>query len=945
MPSSTVRFRRHFLTWERPWLPQVAEWLAGEWRGEGPLDLSRVLAVVPTRQAGRRLREALAEFAARMHDAAVFAPVARTPDSVLADAANGPDVASRLESLLAWTRVLRTVDLAEVPDVFPVAPPRRDLPWAWRLAESFFRLQTQLTEAGLDFAAVPARVGTGFPEAERWHQLAMLERRQVRELRGVGRRESHAARREFAHAPAVPAGIERIVVLAAPDPLPLAVEVLARWSEQVPVDVVVFAPATEAGAFDHVGRPLAGVWERRELHVPQFDQRVHLCADPAVEAECGAAAARAYGPDADGLIAFGLADPEVLPVLENELSRAGVPSYNPEGRLHRTEGLHALLVALGNVTREPSCDAIAALARCPDFLACLAARFGPSYSVARFLADIDDARTRYLPADLEALRAHASPTLLPALALFDELRDALTSAPFPQNASAALQIVFRGRQFNLARTEDARAKAAADDWRQVMQLCADAAGAFPEIRPAEWWEIGVRLFGDMRRTEEKPSGALELQGWLELPWEDAPHLVVSGLNDGLVPDAVVGDPFLPESLREQLGLKTNAARFARDAYLLQAIAASREHGGRLDLLLAKTSAAGDPLRPSRLLLRCAEAELPQRVAFLFRAAEATRPNLPWTRAWKLRPRREAAPMRVPVTGLRAWLACPFRFYLRHVLRMEAVDAGKSELDARDFGTLCHAALEAMAREPSLRDCSDEPMLRAFLLAAFEREARRRYGENLTLPLVVQLESARQRLAKAAAIQARERAEGWVIERVEWSFSLAIAGVEVRGKIDRIDRHEGTGAWRVLDYKTADTAVAPERAHLRPARPGDERLPPWMRLELEGRHFVWADLQLPIYLRALAAEAPAGSSVTCGYLNLPKASGETAISLWPELTPELRAAADACAEGVGAAIGAGEFWPPAEVPAERDAFASLFHHGAADSVEFSTATARVEVAAP
>jgi ATP-dependent helicase/nuclease subunit B len=40
--------------------------------------------------------------------------------------------------------------------------------------------------------------------------------------------------------------------------------------------------------------------------------------------------------------------------------------------------------------------------------------------------------------------------------------------------------------------------------------------------------------------------------------------VVAGLNDGLVPDAVVGDAFLPESLRERLGLKTNAARLARD---------------------------------------------------------------------------------------------------------------------------------------------------------------------------------------------------------------------------------------------------------------------------------------------------------------------------------------------------------------------------------------------
>jgi hypothetical protein len=35
--------------------------------------------------------------------------------------------------------------------------------------------------------------------------------------------------------------------------------------------------------------------------------------------------------------------------------------------------------------------------------------------------------------------------------------------------------------------------------------------------------------------------------------------------------------------------------------------------------------------------------------------------------------------------------------------------------------------------------------------------------------------------------------------------------------------------------------------------------------------------------------------------------------------------------VAAAIRAGEFWPPAELPGEGDTFGALFHHGAAASV--------------
>ena len=73
---------RHFLPWDRPLLPQAVAWLARDWSGTGPLDLARWLVVVPTRQAGRRLREALAEHAAEAGQA-VFPPRVVTPESFI----------------------------------------------------------------------------------------------------------------------------------------------------------------------------------------------------------------------------------------------------------------------------------------------------------------------------------------------------------------------------------------------------------------------------------------------------------------------------------------------------------------------------------------------------------------------------------------------------------------------------------------------------------------------------------------------------------------------------------------------------------------------------------------------------------------------------------------------------------------------------------------------
>jgi ATP-dependent helicase/nuclease subunit B len=301
----------------------------------------------------------------------------------------------------------------------------------------------------------------------------------------------------------------------------------------------------------------------------------------------------------------------------------------------------------------------------------------------------------------------------------------------------------------------------------------------------------------------------------------------------------------------------------------------------------------------------------------------------------LRPERVAAPSQVSVTSLRAWLECPLRFYLSRVLKMQPVDPAKTELDEFDFGILCHAALEAMGNAPALRDCTDAKAIREFLLAALDRDAAKRFGRELTLPLVVQLESARQRLSRAAEVQAQSRAEGWVIAFVERAFEIDVGGLTVRGKIDRIDRHEATGAIRVLDYKTSDKPVNPAEAHVRWAR-RDETAREFARFPEGDRECVWRDLQLPLYLRALAAEFP--GEISCGYFNLPKAATETGIARWDDYTHELAESAWRCAEGVAAAIRAGDFWPPNEnIRAEQDDFASLFHGGVAESVAWEDRT--------
>src|SRR5690606_26240689 len=117
--------------------------------------------------------------------------------------------------------------------------------------------------------------------------------------------------------------------------------------------------------------------------------------------------------------------------------------------------------------------------------------------------------------------------------------------------------------------------------------------------------------------------AVELLGWLELRLDDAPVAVITGFNEPFLPESVNAHPFLPNSLRERLGLVGNSRRFARDAYELTALVHSRE---RLRVIAGRRSATGDPLRPSRLAFAVEGETLARRVEQFYAPGEALDPG-------------------------------------------------------------------------------------------------------------------------------------------------------------------------------------------------------------------------------------------------------------------------------------------------------------------------------
>ena len=969
---------RIFLDWDRPLLEQAAEWLMAQTGESDLLDLGELLAVVPTRNAARRLREMLANLAAERGTAVI--PPLCGPPTLLANpevgaAKIGRPLASAAEVLLSWISVLRSIEVEGFAHVFPIKPGIRDFSWAQGMAGDLIEVRLILGEAGLLMADVARRLPAEHEEKQRWMELGRIEEEYLTMLRELDRCDPVAARAQAAEQASLPESTKRVVVMGTADPFPLARTALECLVGQgVEVTVVVFAPEERAEGFDEWGQPLAEYWTSANapIEIDDFRSAVSVLANPdkmherVVETvkDCSAA---------EETLAIGALDTASAPILERTLRDHGIAGFSPEGRVMRTEGVVYFLELLRDfvVTARP--EVAAALVRTPEVSDWLTTKIegwrqaqalrgiddglaghliDDVAQLAKFLIrDADEAENGDRPSEFKAVRCRIAAAALEELAglrrrlvkgeLSEVLPEVLREILSCRSALVDLDTAKPGSmeimmENSLATAGPMLLEHLAALSRAVAVSKTGATAAPIDLSAAEQMTLAITLLGRTRLGADRPAEAMELQGWLELLWEDAPHLVVAGLNDGIAPEAVVGHPFLPESLRslDVLGLKGNAQRFARDAYQLMALVESRRDGGRVDVLLVRCNQAGDPMRPSRLLLCCQDDDLPGRVRHLFADVESTGTAAAWEPGFQLLPNaplpgggdgdgdhEEAAKFLQPrpfeklsVTGFGRYLRSPFHFYLDARLGAKEVESARGELSPMEFGNFCHAVLEAFGRDESVRGAEDSAVIENYLMQTAEKLGKQMYGKSPALAVRVQLRAARQRLRAVARVQARERQEGWEICDAELDLkdvgSLEIDGIAVTGRIDRVERRDGMT--RVLDYKTSDTAKSPRQAHYLgvSARTEYEFLPSYARFLLtnsKGRSSEkrWTDLQLPLYLLALREKY--GESIEAGYLSMPKAVSGTKVETLPT-DDELLAAAMVCAEGVVADVRAGKFWP-------------------------------------
>lgn len=800
-----MEIKREYLDPARKLVDETVDWLCGGGRygskiretPEGALSLAHILVVVPTAQSGRNLRLALARKAAAAGRGAILPPAITMAGTLLEPA--DVRIATEAEELATMATVLMDCDIDGYKALFPKPPAERTVDWALDTAAMILSIQSVLGEAALAMSDVTPAL-----DLERWRDLAALEKHFIENLRGNGIVSRGEARRDAVAAGCREEGIEEIV-------LPSAVDVQRAFTgylENSPQSVAVLIHAREedAAKFDEWGRPVA------VFAADIAPEMIESLPTAVIEADEIAKYFRAVGDD-EALPALAVCDGEMYPELEgafqNHFSEDELVLRNPSRERLSNSSLGRLLGAIIRLGIERDYETFSTLVRTGDVARWARGTLGVSaVRIAEYTGVLDAVQNAHLPRTIDetiaAAAAHArdawSENERMAAAGLKRLAEAVKAElddPF-----GFLRKIFASLVLDEKSPADRELIAAAEVVRDLRQAC--SGDAVPE-------RFRRKLFARLLKSasymlEPTAQNVLATTGWLEVPWCLADEMVISGFNEGCVPGNIVGHPFVPDSLRTELKVSTNASREARDSFIFAEAVACRAKGA-VSVYLHQIAGDKNVMKPSRILFNgISDADLPALARRLYALTKGNEgaPAKELPQAWRLRlpvpPEGTVFRKKMSPTALDQYIRCPFNFYLQEVFGGSTDDRAQ-ELDAMAFGNLCHSALESFAKGGP-KDSTDPGEIAAFL-AGEVRRLLKSFGENLPAVIELQGEAAIERLRAFSVIQAARRRAGWRIACSEQTLECTIKGCPtvLRGKVDRIDRHETTGDIAIIDYKT------------------------------------------------------------------------------------------------------------------------------------------------
>ena len=954
---------RVFLGLQQPPLVSAADWLVhnfiDESTGSQELDLSNFIVVLPTLRSQYRLLQLLIQ---KTDDLGViFTPpivtsLGQLPE-YLYEAAK--PLATDLAIQIAWSKALENSPKKEI-ECLTGRPEVEDLQDWQPLASLISKLHSRLANDIWSFSSVAREVKkvSGFlkEEAARWDALDSIQQRYYSILHEVSLWDKQAAR-NYAAGGLLKAGEIRcstdknIVMLGTADLNRSVSEMIRQVAAANPlqVNILVAADSSMQDRFDEYGSLITEAWLETEIDIS--DEQILIVDQPADQADAAAHYISNLKTEtgtefAADEITIGVPDASVVPQLERSLNAIDVSHRNLAGRPLSETGPVRLMSACHDFLESQSYNSFASLVRHPDMFRWLVKRNEKD----DWLISLDSYQNKFLPDQLSlkekhpfgvpeqlakdfdptdeksikrAQRAADAARLLNNIhANVSELLNPLLGDPKPivqwtKPWSQILVKIYGERTMDKTNAADRQIIKACDAIYTALGNQKQVPEKFEtETTASEALDWAIEAAAESRVIDPPIATAIEFAGWLDLALDDVPVMVVTSMNDEHVPTSEIGHQFLPNELCKTLKILDNDRRYARDAYALTLIAAVRKH---LLLIVGRRDEKGEPRKPSRLLFT-GDHKVAARRAKAFFSYKGRSESRLWIRhnsdfqdlqALEIPEPDHVEPIdSLAVTKFKSFIECPYRFYLKHVMRLENIADDWRELSGGTFGDLTHNVLEAFGQS-ELKDSTDPKEIFEYLSDRLDYFVEQDFSGSRLPAVKIQIEQLRLRYERMAQQQATHRRKGWRIvsteEHLYHDFPVDGKNFIVHGKIDRVDQHEHTDQVAVWDYKSSDRGAGPEQVHYRKQKKE------------------WSDLQLPLYrhlVKEVSAVAGADlSNVVTGYVLLPKKLDDVGFHE-ADWSRDQLLAADEKARSIIRKLREGNFWPPNPYPSKFGEFAEI-----------------------
>jgi hypothetical protein len=324
-----------------------------------------------------------------------------------------------------------------------------------------------------------------------------------------------------------------------------------------------------------------------------------------------------------------------------------------------------------------------------------------------------------------------------------------------------------------------------------------------------WNELIQSLSVDYKGN---PMGGIQIMGMLETRVLDFDTIILTNVNEGILPMGRSSQSILPFAIKRKLGLPTfldNDAIYTYHFYRLL------QRAKDITLLYNTESEGLNSGEPSRFIHQLRFLGLPQhKLTEQFESAPTQSPELNKIEVYKtpevLEILHRKASAGFSPSSLSVYLRDPLRFYKEKVLGVRENNSLDNVLSLMDSGTIAHDALEELYT-PFLKKpltLENYKVMEQETAPTLLKHYRKVFGgdEKVTGKSLLMLHALEQSILRLFKVEKERIQKGDVLtilglEQV-FEYPLVVEGVGkilLKGKIDRIDRYNGV--LRIIDYKS------------------------------------------------------------------------------------------------------------------------------------------------